>query len=60
MELDRLSQEIHESRSRIVETALKSWYDWHLKQELINGYKAMRQENSEMAESNLVAGSEVW
>ena len=58
-EIDRLSKEQRESRSRIIEGAIKLWRKRQLEKELAEGYLAMSKENAERAESNLVAGEEV-
>lgn len=57
-ELDRISVERQDSRSRVVEEAVKTWVQGRLEQELIEGYQAMNQENQEAAEANLSAGFE--
>ena len=58
-EIDQLSKEQKESRSHIIEEAIKLWRKSQLEKELIKGYLAMSKENSETAEANLVAGEEV-
>lgn len=54
--LDRLSHERKESRSRIVEEAIRSWQRSRIKEELIEGYRAMAKEDVETAEDHLSAG----
>jgi len=57
-EIDRVSRRQKESRSRIMEGALKEWKQKQLEKELIEGYRAMAKEDREMAEANLEAGVE--
>ena len=57
-EIDRVSRRQKESRSRIMEGALKEWKQKQLERELIEGYRAMAKEDQEMAEANLDAGVE--
>ena len=57
-ELDRLSIRRRENRSRLVEEAVRLWQDQQLREELAEGYKAMAEEDSKTAESNLAAGVE--
>jgi len=58
-EIDRLSKEQKESRSHIIEEAIKVWKQKRLEKELIDGYLAMTKEDLEIAEANLEAGMEV-
>ena len=58
-EVDRLSKEKMESRSKIIEEALKIWQQKLLERELIEVYMTMAKENAEMAEANLEAAEEV-
>lgn len=58
-EIDRLSKEQKESRSHIIEEAIKVWKQKRLEKELIDGYLAMAKEDLEIAEANLEAGMEV-
>jgi metal-responsive CopG/Arc/MetJ family transcriptional regulator len=58
-EIDRLSKEQRESRSHLIEEAIKMWRQMELEKELIDGYVAMDKENVETAEANLKAGMEV-
>ena len=58
-DLDRLSEQRKQSRSRIVEEAVKSWQAWQMEMELIEGYRAMVKEDAETAETHLRAGFEV-
>lgn len=57
-EIDRVSRRQKESRSRIMEEALKEWKQKQLEKELVEGYRAMAKEDWEMAEANLEAGVE--
>ena len=57
-ELDRLSEQRKQSRSRVVEEAIKSWQAWQMEMELIKGYRAMAKEDAETAETHLHAGLE--
>lgn len=57
-ELDRVSREQSESRSRLVEDAVRSWHEERLALELREGYEAMNKENRDLAEANLAAGIE--
>lgn len=58
-EIDRLSKEQRESRSHLIEEAIKTWRQKQLEKELIDGYLAMAKEDLETAEANLKAGMEV-
>jgi metal-responsive CopG/Arc/MetJ family transcriptional regulator len=58
-DIDRLSKEYGGSRSRLIEEAIKTWRHRQLEKELIEGYRAMAQEDREMAEANLEATAEV-
>jgi len=58
-EIDRLSKEQRESRSHLIEEAIKVWRKKRLEKELIDGYLAMVKEDIETAESNLEVGIEV-
>ena len=58
-EVDRLAKEKMESRSKIIEGALKIWRQKLLERDLIEGYMTMEKENVEMAEANLEASAEV-
>ncbi|MBI3753524.1 MAG: ribbon-helix-helix protein, CopG family [Deltaproteobacteria bacterium] len=57
-EIDRLSKEMNETRSHLVEEALKAWRRGQVEQALIDGYRAMTKEDAETAEQNLAAGKE--
>lgn len=57
-EIDRLSKERNETRSHLIEKALKAWRRKQLEQELIEGYRAMAKEDEKTAEQNLAAGKE--
>ena len=57
-ELDRLSEQRNQSRSQLVEEAVKSWQRWQIEQELIEGYRAMAKEDVELAEAHFHAGVE--
>ena len=58
-EIDRLSREQKESRSHLIEGAIKVWTQELLEKELIEGYLARSKEDRETAEAHLVAGVEV-
>jgi metal-responsive CopG/Arc/MetJ family transcriptional regulator len=57
--LDEWSKKRGESRSRLVEKAVRSWQRRQIEQELIEGYRAMAGEDKAAAESRLSAGFEV-
>ena len=57
-ELDRLSRKQKESRSRLVEEAVKSWQHRQMELELMEGYQAMGKEDAETAEASRSAGLE--
>jgi metal-responsive CopG/Arc/MetJ family transcriptional regulator len=57
-EIDRVSRKQKESRSRIMEEAMKEWKQKQIEKELIEGYRAMTQEDQEIAEANLEASAE--
>ena len=57
-EIDRVSRKQKESRSRIMEEAMKEWKQKQIEKELIEGYRAMAHEDQEMAEANLEASVE--
>jgi metal-responsive CopG/Arc/MetJ family transcriptional regulator len=54
--LDQLSEQRNQSRSRIVEEAVKSWQLSQIEHELISGYQEMAKENLEMAEADFHPG----
>ncbi len=56
--LDRWSIQTSKNRSRLIEEAVRWWQEHQLKEELINGYRAMAQEDLETAEANLPSGVE--
>jgi metal-responsive CopG/Arc/MetJ family transcriptional regulator len=58
-EIDMLSKERTESRSHLIEEAIKLWKQKQLEKELSDGYLAMAKEDVETAEANLEAGIEV-
>ena len=58
-EIDRVSRKQKESRSRIMEEAMKEWKQKQIEKELIEGYRAMAQEDQEMAEANLEASKAI-
>jgi metal-responsive CopG/Arc/MetJ family transcriptional regulator len=58
-EIDKLSKSHGESRSRLIEDAIRVWREKKLEKELIDGYLAMAEEDAEMAESHMEAGMEV-
>ncbi len=57
--LARWSKMAKESRSSLVEKAIKVWHQSILQKELIEGYQAMNKENLSVAESHLKASSEI-
>lgn len=56
--LDRVSEKRKESRSRLVEEAIKTWHRQQMEHDLIEGYRAMAKEDVEAAETNLSAAQE--
>ncbi len=58
-EIDRLAEIQHESRSQLVEGAIKYWQQMQIKQELTKGYQAMAKEDIKTAEDHLLTGIEV-
>jgi len=58
-EIDRASNEQGESRSRVIEKAIREWRKRELNKKLIEGYLAMAKEDVETAEANLATGVEV-
>jgi metal-responsive CopG/Arc/MetJ family transcriptional regulator len=58
-DIDRLSKEQKESRSGMIEKAIRIWREKRLEKELTEGYLAMAKEDVETAEVNLEAGMEV-
>jgi metal-responsive CopG/Arc/MetJ family transcriptional regulator len=58
-EIDRLSREQGESRSNLIEEAIREWRQRQLKNELIKGYTVMAKEDLETAEANLEVSMEV-
>lgn len=57
-EIDKLSEEMNETRSHLIEEALKAWRRGQMEQELIDGYRAMAKEDAKTAEQNLATGKE--
>ncbi len=57
-DLDRVARSIRESRSKVLEKAIRTWKKSLLQRELMEGYKAMSDENLKVAEQNLPAGWE--
>ena len=57
-EIDRFSEEQGESRSNVIEEAIREWRRKHLENELIEGYTRMAEEDLETAEANFGAGRE--
>jgi metal-responsive CopG/Arc/MetJ family transcriptional regulator len=57
-DIDRLSKKEGESRSNLIEKALKVWRRKQFEKELIEGYVAMAKEDLETAEVNLEVGVE--
>jgi metal-responsive CopG/Arc/MetJ family transcriptional regulator len=58
-DLDRAAEAQHRNRSNLVEAAIRTWKRVQLEQELIEGYRAMAEEDLKVAEANLPAGYEV-
>ena len=58
-EIDRASNEQGESRSHVIEKAIREWRKRELNKKLIEGYLAMAKEDVETAEANLATGVEV-
>ena len=58
-EIDRVSKERGESRSRVIEIAVQEWRKRELDKQLIEGYQSMAKEDMETAEANLAAAVEV-
>jgi metal-responsive CopG/Arc/MetJ family transcriptional regulator len=57
-DIDRLSEKEGESRSQLIEKAVRAWRQRQLEKELIEGYVAMAKEDLETAEANLEAAVE--
>lgn len=57
--LDREAKILNESRSNLVETAIRTWEKLRLERKLIEGYREMAEENRKVAEDSLGAGYEV-
>jgi len=57
-EIDRFSKEQSQSRSNVIEEAIREWRQKHLENELIEGYTSMAEEDLETAEANFGAGTE--
>ncbi len=58
-ELDRAAEALKQSRSNVVELAVRAWKKEQLERELKEGYQAMAVEDLKVAEENLPAGYEV-
>jgi metal-responsive CopG/Arc/MetJ family transcriptional regulator len=58
-EIDRSSKKQGESRSHLIEEAIRAWREKELEKELIDGYLAMAKEDAKMAENHLEAMMEV-
>ena len=58
-EIDRVSKQRGESRSRVIEIAVQEWRKRELDKQLIEGYQSMAKEDMETAEANLAAAVEV-
>ena len=58
-EIDKFSKSQGESRSRLIEDAIRVWREKELEKELIDGYLTMAKEDAEMAENHMEAGTEV-
>lgn len=57
--IDSYSKEYNESRSQLVENAIKIWYEWKLKEELISSYQSMAKKNLKDTELALSIQSKV-
>jgi len=57
-EIDRFSEEQGQSRSNVIEEAIREWRQKHLENELIEGYTSMAEEDLKTAEANFGAGTE--
>lgn len=57
--LDKISRQSRKPRSRVVQEALRSWQRMELQGKLAEGYRAMADENREMAEKHLAVFREV-
>jgi len=57
-EIDRFSREQGQSRSNVIEGAIRNWKQKRLEKELIEGYTSMAKEDLETAEANLGASTE--
>ncbi len=57
-ELDRVAAALKQSRSNLLEVAVRTWKRVRLEQELIEGYRAMADEDLKAAENNLASGFE--
>jgi metal-responsive CopG/Arc/MetJ family transcriptional regulator len=57
-DIDRLSEKEGESRSQLIEKAVRAWRQRQLEKELVEGYVAMAKEDLETAEANLEAAVE--
>ncbi len=58
-DLDRAAQPLKQSRSNLIEMAVRMWKKVRLEQDLIKGYRAMAEEDLKIAEKNLSAGYKV-
>jgi metal-responsive CopG/Arc/MetJ family transcriptional regulator len=58
-DLDRDARMLKESRSRALERVIRSWKKTLLQRQLIEGYRAMSDEDLKVAEQNLPVGYEV-
>jgi metal-responsive CopG/Arc/MetJ family transcriptional regulator len=57
-EIDRAAEALKQSRSNLFEMAVRAWKKARLEQQLMEGYRAMADEDLKVAESNLPAGYE--
>ena len=57
-DLDLTAKSLKESRSSVVEAAIRTWKKSRIEQELIEGYRAMADEDVKVAEKSLAAGYE--
>ncbi len=58
-ELDLAAEVLKQSRSNVVELAVRGWKKEQLERELMEGYQAMAAEDLKVAEENLPASYEV-
>jgi metal-responsive CopG/Arc/MetJ family transcriptional regulator len=59
-DIELYSKSRNVSRSQVIESVLKKWQLDLKKKQMIEGYKAMAQENTRIAEEFSSSGQEVW